>query len=93
MERKHKTFRDINSSIPARRVGQEAGTKGNQEFPLLHLIIAVFQLISALQDSSGVPGFTGGAGDTQTVAEHPWLALSNTALSHSQESFKHSLME
>lgn len=51
------------------------------------------QLISTLQDSSAGPGFPGGAGDTQTVAEHRWLAPSNTALCHSQASFTNSFLE
>lgn len=101
MERKNKTNRDISSFIPTLRAGQEAGTKGMPEksgTPTALVRHAApdycsLQLISALQNSSQVPGFPGGAGDTQTAAEHPWLAPSNTALSHSQESFKHSSME
>lgn len=82
MERKNKTNRDISSFIPTLRAGQEAGTKGMPEksgTPTALVRHAApdccsLQLISVLQDSSRVPGFPGGAGDTQTAAEHPWLA-------------------
>lgn len=79
--------------------GRDKGNaRKNQEFPLLwsdmlHLLIAVCSQSLPCRTHLESQDFQEVLVTLKTVAEHPWLALSTTALSHSQESFKHSLTE